>query len=289
MRPIQEVGLTPRDTPSPMIRTIPADGFSVREFARTARGSHRADLRLDAYAAAPLDTGTLEVLALLTRLERSALSYLRSVLVTPTHADARVTAFLVTWAYEKYWVADALEQVLAAHPGHTPAARAGIPALRKAWRTLLERLEPIRESVVANLIGDDVIAVHLLTGAVDEWITQAAYRRLTAAATHPELERTLALLLEVKQRHAAFFATEATKRLEGSASAGRLARRRLPRTWLPLGAQHEPPVLVHRFLTEVVPGDQLAAIDTRLDGYPGLAGLGLMTRAVRRVGTGGRQ
>ena len=139
-------------------RVVPAAGFSVREFARTAHGSHRASLDLDAYRDAPLDPATVELVDLLARLEHGALAYLRSVLVTPTHKDARVTAFLVTWAYEKYWVADALEQVVAAHPAPAPTGRA-VPRLRRARLALAERIEPITESVVANLIGDDVIAV----------------------------------------------------------------------------------------------------------------------------------
>lgn len=85
------------------VRIVPAAGFNVRDFARTARGSHRAELFLEAYAEAPLDNDTLQVVDLLARLERGALRYLRTVLVTPAHSDARVTGFLVTWAYEKYW------------------------------------------------------------------------------------------------------------------------------------------------------------------------------------------
>lgn len=259
----------------------PAAEFSVREFARTARGSHRSELDLQAYEAVPLDHDTLEMVALLARLEHGALSYLRSVLVTPTHKDARVTAFLVTWAFEKYWVADALELIVAAHPGHPPTPTADIPRLRRARQALAERLEPIRESVVANLIGEDVIAVHTLAGAVDEWITQTAYSRLGERSPHPEFARTLARLLDVKRRHSTFFAADARDRLAASPSAVRLARRRLSRMAWPLGSQSEPPALVAKLLGGVVPPSDLAAIDARLDAIPGLSGLGLATAAAR--------
>ena len=43
------------------------------------------------------------------------MQHLRTVLVTPTHKDARITAFLTTWAFEKYWIADALSAILSAH------------------------------------------------------------------------------------------------------------------------------------------------------------------------------
>ena len=43
------------------------------------------------------------------------MEHLRNLLVTATHKDARVTAFLVTWAFEKFWMADAIDAVLVAH------------------------------------------------------------------------------------------------------------------------------------------------------------------------------
>lgn len=263
-------------------RVVPAAGFSIREFARTAHGSHRATLDLNAFRDDPLDPGTLAVVDLLARLEHGAMGYLRSVLVTPTHKDARVTAFLVTWAYEKYWVADALEQVVAAHP-KLPSVR-GVPRLRRARLAVAERIEPITQSVVANLIGDDVVAVHTAAGAVDEWITQAAYERLRDRSDHAELARTLDRLLAVKRPHAAFFAADAGDRLAGSARAGRLARGRLRRTAWPLGAATEPPALVARLLGEIVDTSDLALIDARVDALPGLAGLRLATSAARTAG-----
>lgn len=254
-------------------------GFSVREFARTARGSHRADLELGAYAGAPLPHETVAAADLLARLERGALAYLRSVLVTPTHSDARVTAFLVTWAYEKYWVADALELVVAAHPGYVPAPAGGVPRLLRMRRALAERVEPISESVVANLIGEDVIAVHMTAGAIDEWLSEAAYRRLAERSTHAEFTRTLARLLDVKRRHSAFFATEARRRLAASPKAQRLTRRRLGRALWPLGSDAEPPAVLARLLGDVVPASDLAAIDAQVSALPGLGELNPVTRS----------
>lgn len=257
----------------------PPAGFSVHEFARTARGSHRAELDLDAYAAQPLEPGTLELVALLARLERGALSYLRSVLVTPTHKDARVTGFLVTWAYEKFWVADALELIVAAHPDFSPATT-DAPRLRTARHALAERLEPIRESVVANLIGDDVVAVHCAAGAIDEWITANAYDRL-GATDHPVFAATMARLRDVKRRHDTYFSDEARRRLAASPGAVRLARRRLRRASWPLGAADEPPALVARLLGGLVIASDLVDLDARVDALPGLAGLDLVTTAAQ--------
>ena len=99
----------------------PATLFDVRDFARTAVGSHRDEIDLEAFAANPLKPETVRSLAYLRELERSTMTYLRNVLVTPTHKDARVTAFLTTWAFEKYWIADAFEVIVRAH-GFDPVA-----------------------------------------------------------------------------------------------------------------------------------------------------------------------
>lgn len=274
---------------SPSVGPTPGPAFDLRDYTRTARGSHREQLDLTGYAAEPLDAGTLELVRLLARLERGALSYLRSVLVTPTHADARMTAFLVTWAYEKYWLADALEAIGEAHPAPDEAAAAPLSQrVRQAWHALGERFEPIRESVVANLIGEDVIAVHCLAGALDEWLVQAAYQRLADTTGHADLAGTLRELLEVKQRHREFFEGQARRRLDASPSAAKLARRRLRRAGWPLGSADEPPQTLARLLDGLLTTTDLAAIDRRLDAYPGLAGLELISRAgartVRRAG-----
>lgn len=265
-----------------MSRADPKGSFSVREFARTAQGSHRAELDVRAYAEAPLAPHVVEMVDLLARLERGAMAYLRSVLVTPTHNDARVTGFLVTWAYERYWIADALELIVAAHP-RALTERARVPALRTFRHALAERFEPMTESVVANLIGDDVVAVHTAAGAIDEWLAQTAYQRLAEVSGHDGFARTLARLGVVKLRHADFFASEAHRRLSASARARRLALRRLARLTWPLGADTEPPALVARLLGGVIPASDLAAIDARVATLPGLTSLNPATRSAART------
>lgn len=275
----------PRTGAAPSSASVPASAFSVSAYAGSAHGSHRADLNLPAYATAPLTLSTLALVGTLAGLERSALGYLRSVLVTPTHTDARMTAFLVTWAYEKHWLADALEAIVAAHPDHpSPRLEDGVVArLRRGWHGIGERLEPIRESVVANLIGDDVTAVHAITAALDEWIVQAAYRRLAEAAGNTQLGATLTGLLTVKARHEAFFAAQAGDRLAASAGAVRLARRRLRHTELPIGALAQRADGIHRLLNDLLTPSDLDGIDRRLDAYPGLAGLQLARKAAARA------
>ena len=145
--------------------SVPAAHFDVRAYADSAQASYRDDLNLEAYEAAPLTPETLRTLRYLQVVERGTMTHLRSVLVTATHKDSRVTAFLITWAFEKYWIADALDQIIRAHDG--------ADADRAPFRTPVERT--IRESIVANIVGLPMIAVHTSLGTLDEWLMQAAF------------------------------------------------------------------------------------------------------------------
>ncbi|MFD1715691.1 hypothetical protein ACFSBZ_14550 [Amnibacterium flavum] len=262
---------------------VPGAEFNVREFARTAVGSHRPGLDLEVYATDPLDDRTLDLVAYLARLEHSTMRHLRSVLVTPTHKDARVTAFLVTWAYEKYWIADALEAVLDAHPSYEAAAAGRLGPLARFWHSLAERVEPIHESVIANAIGEDVVAVHSATGAVDEWVTRAAFVSLAEQADHESFRALLEQLAEVKARHELFWSLQSRDRLKRSPTASDLARRRLARAQLPLGAIDESPDATRRFYAALISDDTIATIDGRIDELPGLAGLRLLERSARET------
>ncbi len=266
---------------------VPAAEFNVRDFARTAVGSHRSSLNLASYAEHPLSPGAVTLVDYLAGLERSTLQYLRGVLVTPTHKDARVTAFLVTWAYEKYWIADALEAIVNAHPLPRSSAAPRSHPVRTAFRALAERVEPIRESVVANALGEDVVAVHTMTGAIDEWVTQAAYARLIERTSNVELTRTVTDILKVKERHEAFFAAQSRDRFARSPKAARLARRRLSKIRWPLGSMEQSSDVTLSFYRSLLDASTVASIDARVDGYPGLAGLRLVHRSAMSAARGG--
>lgn len=253
----------------------PAPSFDVRDFARTAAGSHRDVLNLDVYRTRPVTADTLRVLRYLQIIERATMTHLRTVLVSATHKDARVTAFLTTWAYEKYWIADALEQILLAHQPKDAEPD------RSPFRTPVERT--IRESIFANIVGVPMIAVHMAQGAVDEWLTQAAYRRLAELDPEPQLVETIERLLEIKQRQLSFFEAQARYRLEESPQARRLTRRRLPRIAWPIGAKAESRAETDFFFSHLFSTDTplIDEIDRRVDSLPGQSGLRLIRRAAR--------
>lgn len=257
----------------------PAPDFDVRAYARSAVGNLREGLNLDAFEKHPLRKDTLRLLSFLQAIERSTMQHLRTVLVTPTHKDARITAFLTTWAFEKFWISDALSAVLAAHETVAPSAKGS--RLAGAMRELKERFAPIRESMVSNQIGVDVIAVHMSVGAVDGWLTQAAYARISELESNSELASTIDTILNIKARHLSFFEPQSEYRLAASKGARSLTRRRLRATAWPVGAGDLPRADREYFFDKLfrpVP-ELITTIDEAIDGLPGLRGLGLIERA----------
>jgi hypothetical protein len=214
-------------------RSLEDGRFDVREFARTARASHRAELDLDQIARSGLTADAIRLLRLLRDLERSTMQRMRNLLVTATHKDARVTAFLSTWAFEKYWLADALDAVLQA-TGDDLHSSAPAGGLRKVVLERQERRGPVMRAIQGNFDGPQIVAAHVATGLVDEWITQAAYRRLGELATG--LHAIVDLINGIKDRHIAFLAEEAKRRLAASAKARKLAARELKNMVWPVGA-----------------------------------------------------
>ncbi len=255
---------------------FPAPDFDVRDFARTAAGSHRDSLDLESYERQPLAADVLRVLAYLQVIERATMTHLRGVLVTATHKDARITAFLTTWAYEKYWIADALEQIVLAQKPESERNGAKLPFTTPTEKT-------IRESIFANIVGVPMIAVHMTLGTVDEWLTQFAYRSLVALNTHPQLSATIEKFLVIKQRQLSFFEAQARFRLTESRQARSITRRRLRKTPWPLGAKAEPPAeteFFYKFLFGSAP-ETVNDVDDRIDTLPGQSGLALIRKAAR--------
>ncbi|KRE30808.1 hypothetical protein [Agromyces sp. Soil535] len=248
--------------------------FDVREFARTAQGSLRDDLDLTRYAAAPLRGDVVRVLDALAVLEGATMAHLRNVLVTPTHKDARVTAFLVTWAYEKFWIADALRAIVAANGG-APRGWSGAASDAGTHRRAASAGRgPVRRALAGFAQGWPVIGVHMTVGLVDDWMLRAAYERVARASANDALDAVLRRILDVKERHTRFFQEEASRRLAASPKAAGLARRELARTVWPLGStvlgRDDRDDLV-RFVFGGSEGDVLAArLERDIADLPGL-------------------
>jgi hypothetical protein len=266
--------MTPRsaEPPSRADVSLEAGNFDIREFARTARGSHRAELQLDAISASGLGADAIRLLRLLRDLERTTMQRMRNLLVTATHKDARVTAFLTTWAYEKFWIADALDAVLEATGDDLHSSeKAG--GLRRIVKERAERRGPVSRAIRANFDGPQIVAAHVTTGLADEWITQAAYRRLGEMAGG--LRSVVELIIGIKDRHIRFLAEEAQRRLAASDRASKLTRRALKQAVWPIGAVERSDD-DRSFFERVVFGASAGAAEARrisalLAELPGLA------------------
>ncbi len=247
--------------------------FDVREFTRTAHGNHRGSLQLDEYSATPLNAESVRMVRYLGRLEGATMEHLRNLLVTATHKDARVTAFLVTWAFEKFWIADALDAVLEANG--LPRFQE-VPEGKRRYRRAeaADRRGPIRRAVSAIRLGVPIIAVHTTMGLIDEWITRAAYLRLAAQSKSAALASTITMILDVKKRHAEFFDDESRRRLSESARAVKLTRKTLVTMSWPIGAVDRAAEDRSFFETYVFGGaegvESASEIESRVAGLPGL-------------------
>jgi len=243
--------------------------FDVREFARTARGSHRAELDLSAITAAGVDADAARLIRTLRDLERLTMERMRNLLVTATHKDARVTAFLTTWAFEKFWVADALDAVLEAS-GHDLASPEGPRRRSRAERA--ERRGPIARAIAGNIAGPELVAAHVTTGLIDEWVTTAAYRRLGELAA--PVKGVADMIIDLKARHIRYLAQDVQRRLSESERAVKLALKEVKRSAWPLGAIDRPADDRSFFETVVFGGSEggarAAEIAEQIAALPGL-------------------
>jgi hypothetical protein len=247
--------------------------FDVRDFARTAHGNFRDTLDLAEYESAPLGEETLHAIRYLGRLESATMEHLRNLLVTATHKDARVTAFLVTWAFEKFWIADALDSILEAN-GEPRAQSVEEGKRRTGHAESNDRRGPIRRAVSAIRLGVPIIAVHTTTGLVDEWVTRAAYLRLAEKSGSASLNATVSTILEIKQRHAEFFEDDSRRRLADSPKSVRLTREALVKAAWPIGAVDRAAADRSFFESYLFGGEQGVAsaelIESKIAALPGL-------------------
>jgi hypothetical protein len=258
--------------------TVPSDGartFDVRAFARTAQGSMRDEIDTTEYAEQRLPDDVLRVLRFLRDLEASTMAHLRNVLVTATHKDARVTAFLVSWAFEKFWIADAIEMVLEANGESGTAVATDGAAVRHDHVEAPDRRGPVMRAISAMRIGTPIVAVHMASGLIDEWITRAAYERAVEVAHSEALTKTVARLLGLKQRHSEFFEEESRCRLASTPRAAKLANRTLGHVAWPLGSigrSNETRAFFERFAFGGVEGAARAgAIERGIASLPGIS------------------
>jgi rubrerythrin len=258
--------------------------FDITTYTRNAAPVAYEDLDYGAFERQPLSPGALRCLRYMSDIESHTVCYLRDLLVTPSHADPDVTAFLTMWAYEEFWHGEALAKVLEVHG--IPTGNAHIRGVRErlGWR---DRLAPITQSLAANIVGNDFIAVHMTWGAINEWSTHAGYARLAEREEHPVLAELLKRIMKQESKHVAFYVSQARDRLALSRKAQKLTRFALKKFWEPVGASVMPRAETAHLLSYLLGGEhsaQIDRIDEKIDQLPGLSGLGLVRRAATGYG-----
>jgi hypothetical protein len=240
---------------------------------------------LGAFSARPLSPATLRCLRYMHDIEHHTVCYLRDLLMSPAHRDPEVTSFLACWAFEELWHGEAIGAVLEAHGEPAGSARVADLRRRRRWR---DALDVVTHAATSALAGRSFVALHMSWGAINEWTTQAGYARLAAVEGHPVLTDLLRRIMKQEGRHIDFYASEARRRLDDSARARRLTRLALAHLWRPVGSGVMPRAEVTFLVRTLFSGEDgraaAARIDRRVDQLPGKEGLGLLTRAIDRLG-----
>jgi hypothetical protein len=261
--------------------------FDIDEYTQTAHRVQDDDIDYEMFRDRPLSNAAVRCLRYMSDVESHTICYLRDLLVTPSHRDPEITAFLTMWSFEEFWHGEALDKVLRAHK--VPATYKHIRQVR-VGQGLLDALTPIHQAIAGYTVGEDYIAVHMTWGAVNEWSAHVAYGRLIDREQHPELTKLLRRIQAQESRHLAFYAYQARKRLEHSARARKLTRMALRAFWTPVGSGIQPKPETRFILNYLLGGaegaKQIARIDQKVDSLPGLSGLRLLARGVGKFGVG---
>ena len=261
--------------------------FDIGEYTETAHRVRSDDVDYDTFADRPLSPSALRCLRYMSNVESHTICYLRDLLVTPSHKDPDVTAFLTMWAYEEFWHGEALDAVLRAH--HVRADYGHIRNVRLA-QGFRDRIAPIEQSLAANIIGDDFVAVHMTWGAINEWSAHAAYARMIDCEDHPQLTKLLRRIQHQESRHLAFYNSQARDRLEHSTRAQKLTRFALRKFWAPVGSTIQPRTETAFVLDYLMGGPEgekhIHRLDRKVDTLPGQEGLDLVSTAVAKFGVG---
>lgn len=262
--------------------------FDLHRFTHDATRLAYEDLDFDAFVSRPLDRATLRCLRYMHDVEYHTACYLRDLLVTPAHADPAVTAFLSVWGYEEFWHGEALAAVLAAHGEQHGAERVEAVRSGLGWR---DRIRPIAMAAGGWWAGEEIVALQMAWGALNEATTQAGYQLLAARADHPVLGELVGRISRQEAMHLGFYMSEARRRLASSARARRITRLVLGRLWRPVGsslmAESETAFLRRHLLQGRAGREKMERIDRRMDSLPGLSGLALATRSLEPSGPPG--
>lgn len=264
------------------IHPVVLTDFDVDKYVKNARG--RIPVSASGLTMTPR---TARDLAFLWRLEVAALAEMRSLLISWTGNEPRITAFLATWAYERYWLARAERDLLTAAGGTLPVP-AGRSLTVRARGAYIDKGLPLTSPLVGSVVGEAVTAGHMARMAVQEGALRAALDALRARLSG-EASDVVGEISRRRSDFVDFFRGEAAARVERSTAERMFALSMLGWPWAPFRAvgvadAAEVQALGSIFETPAAVADleaSDAAVGDLLPGRPTPA-LNLVRRARRR-------
>lgn len=259
--------------------------FDIDNYTSTSKSVVWGDLDFTEFIDNPLPPATLRSLRYMADVEYHTVCYLRDLLVTPSHKEVDVSAFMTMWNREEFWHGEALAAVLAAHDVTVDFDQLKAVRMKLGWK---DRLDPIKQSLLGNIVGKDFIAVHMIWGAANEWSAVAAYNRLADMESHPVMSELLRRIAKQEARHVAFYATQARERLGRSKKAQILARFALKNAWGPVGSSISAPEEVAHVMGHLFSGEEglreIRKLDEHISRMPGLDGLTIVESSMKKYG-----
>jgi hypothetical protein len=257
--------------------------FDIDKYSSTSTAVTWQDLDFGDFEKNPLPEHTLRSLRYMCDVEYHTVCYLRDLLVTPSHEEEDVSAFMTMWNREEFWHGEALAAVLGAHGITVDFDELKATRLKLGWK---DRLDPVKQSLLGNIVGKDFIAVHMTWGAANEWSAVAAYNRMAELEKHPVLAELLKRIAKQESRHVAFYTTQARARLAKSKKAQVITRFALSKAWGPVGSTIEDSSEVTHVFTHLFGSPEglreVRKLDDHISKLPGLAGLTIVEKAMKK-------
>lgn len=256
--------------------------FDIDRYTENSTSVAWGDLDFDTFRTQPLPENTLRSLRYMCDVEYHTVCYLRDMLVTPSHKDAEVSAFMTMWNREEFWHGEALAAVLAMHGVTVDYDALKAKRVKLGWK---DRLDPVKQTVMGGVVGKDFIATHMSWGAVNEWCATAAYNRLAAMESHPALSELLRRIAKQETRHVAFYSTQARARLAASKKGRVLTRFALSHFWGPVGStimeEDEVRHVMGHLFGSAAGIDEIRRVDSHIAKLPGMEGLSIVEDSLR--------
>lgn len=255
--------------------------FDIDRYTNSSEPVGWDDLDLDAFDSDPLPAESLRVLRYMCDVEYHTVCYLRDLLTTPSHNEPEVGAFMTMWNREEFWHGEALAAVLGKHGISVDFDELKATRIKLGWK---DRLDPIKQSVMGGLVGNDFVAVHMSWGAANEWSANAAYLRMAEMEKHPVLAELLKRIAKQETRHVAFYASQARDRLAKSRKAQVITKFALNRFWAPVGSGISSDAEVTHVMGHLFKGVEgrklVRDIDSHIAKLPGMDGLTIVENAL---------